>query len=389
MDTVEGSGSRKRTNQNGDANDKGKRAKSSESDVSEEPMEEVEEDQEPLNDDYTEGKSGKNRTERMWFITGFDYERNLVEAWVKEGKGLKHALVGFEVCPTTGKLHYHLCVNFQKAQRFAAVKKIFAAFGNSPCIKYVPGHEYARVKNYCAKKATKADPEKDVVSFGEYVTKSVRNKQKCTQMNDEWEEYKEFAKSGQLDLIPEKIMVQHYRYYRLLRDEERVANERELAEQAILNEWQSYTMKPYQKYILEKLEEPANCRDILWVYDSVGGCGKSRFAAYLEVVKGCCSLTPGKLADLAHVMDYAPTYIMDIPRCTGEAVSFAFIENLKNGKIVSGKYQGANRLFRIPHFVVLSNARPPESTESTGFSIDRIKIIKITSKEGDYQLGVY
>lgn len=388
----EGSGSRKRTNQNGKSNKTAKRAKVDDGPVDEE-VEDTEEDTDPLSDDFEESKADKHTPHKSWFVTGFHFERDLIESWIKKEKpDVKHALVGFEICPDTGKSHYHLCMIYEKTQKFAAVKKLISIFGEGgerAKIKWIPNGHYAKIKSYCAKKRTKVDPEKDTIEYGEYVSRSESNKKKCQQMNEEWDMYKLYALAGDLDMIPAEIYLRYFNAFRTLRDEGKAIRARAEAEEAIRKEWEGYTMKEYQKFILEKLAEPANCRDIYWIYDSVGGCGKSRFAAYLEVVKGCCSLTPGKQNDLAHIMDYSHTYIMDIPRCTGEAVSFGFIENLKNGKIVSGKYQGANRLFRVPHFVVFSNAMPPESTDTTGFSKDRIKLVKITSKEGDYQLIHY
>jgi len=378
----EGFGSRKRTNQNGSANSKGKRAKSSDGDV-------ADEDQEPLNDDYTEGKAGKDKKERMWFVTGFDYERNLVENWVKSGLNFKHALVGFEVCPTTGKLHYHLCVNFVQAQRFAAVKKIFGVFGNSPSIKYVPGKDYARVMKYCAKAATKADPEKDVVSFGEYISNSDRNKQKCQEMNEQWEEWRRFAESDRMHLIPENVLVLHYKYYEMRRLDSYWAGKRLAREIQTAAFWEDKKLRGFQKYLWEDvILKPADPDVIHWVYDPVGLSGKSKFVDALGLWYGADIYEDEAQTSIAYSCSGSDVQIFDFPRAASN-LPVRCVEKVNNGRIKNEKYRSTLRWFPWPRTIVFSNDRPPSSGNKDGFSKARCKVIEVVNSEGDYRLVSY
>lgn len=141
-------------------------------------------------------------------------------------------------------------------------------------------------------------------------------------------------------------------------------------EEAKASEW--------QKDLLSLLQEPPHPRHIHWLYESVGGVGKSCMARHIVgfAHAGRAIIVSGRAGDiryrfLQHSTEHgAPTVvIVDIPRVARGHVSVAAIESLKNGIISSGKYEGGQLVFDPPHVVVFSNDPPPW----TAMSMDRWK----------------
>lgn len=65
--------------------------------------------------------------------------------------------------------------------------------------------------------------------------------------------------------------------------------------------------------------------------------------------------------------------IMDIPRYSNEYINYGMLEEIKNGMIYSGKYEGGICLFDYPHIFVFSNY-PPDTDK---MSEDRWNIMEI------------
>ncbi len=59
--------------------------------------------------------------------------------------------------------------------------------------------------------------------------------------------------------------------------------------------------------------------------------------------------------------------ILDLPRHNVDYVNYGLLEQLKNGCMFSGKYEGGQFVFPIPHVVVFANQAPDMSK----FSLDR------------------
>ena len=132
----------------------------------------------------------------------------------------------------------------------------------------------------------------------------------------------------------------------------------------------------------------AHDRDILWITDEKGNCGKSKYTKFLcfnnsDIVKIPIG-TAAQLRSAAVAAGPRKVYIIDIPRTLGGDDSIAdiitVIEDLKNGFITSafyGKY--GVMMFDIPHIVVFSNMKCPFKS----MSADRwvAKIIDYETKE--------
>lgn len=141
-----------------------------------------------------------------------------------------------------------------------------------------------------------------------------------------------------------------------------------------------FVPRPWQARIIRLLSQEANDRTIIWVYDEVGNKGKSRLARYLQIERGAIQLE-GKVADMAYAYDKHPIVIFDVSRAQAEHSDhlYTFAEKLKNGCIVSTKYETVTKLFKPPHVIFFSNSKPVEG-KWTG---DRCRLIDLSNPHVD------
>lgn len=148
----------------------------------------------------------------------------------------------------------------------------------------------------------------------------------------------------------------------------------------ILAKYEDVEWYDWQKKIIALHDEPAGDRKIVWVTDYVGNRGKSFLTRYM-VVKFNIILADGKKADVFHQIakrledvdneDVFDMVILDIPRHNQEFINYGLLEQLKNGCIMSGKFEGGVFVFPSPHVIVMSNELP----DYTKFSQDRWETI--------------
>ena len=112
--------------------------------------------------------------------------------------------------------------------------------------------------------------------------------------------------------------------------------------------------KPYawQSNVLNMLSRPADDRHVIWVRDSEGGKGKSALAKHI-VYQLSGVMLEGSIADMAYVYNCEPVAVFDVTRSQAELSDhlYTFAEKLKNGLVVSKKYESRLKRFRSPHVV--------------------------------------
>lgn len=140
-----------------------------------------------------------------------------------------------------------------------------------------------------------------------------------------------------------------------------------------LREWQ-------QELYASLLHEPSD-REVIFVVDKDGNGGKSWFIDYYASLNPCKSMVilPGKKADMAYaflqmIRSELRVVFMDAPRSKqGDFIQYDFLEDLKNGRIFSSKYESQMLRFKTPHVVVMMNEQPDWSK----LSEDRYNVIEI------------
>ncbi len=127
-------------------------------------------------------------------------------------------------------------------------------------------------------------------------------------------------------------------------------------------------LKGWQIKIFKSLMDQ-NDRKIMWVYDIVGGKGKTWLAAYLRDVYQFDLLNGTTVTkDVVGLLsDEIRGIVFDVTRCDSSHFSYQTLEHAKNGYMITGKYEGIKRLFKICPVIVFANFEPITSN----FSADR------------------
>lgn len=285
-----------------------------------------------------------------------DLEHLLSTEWIEYG------VVGKEVS-STGTPHLQGYVVIKKRTgKVKACKDLTALFKN-----------HAHVQ--CAKGSTK------------------QNKTYCSKEGD-WQEWGEMPVSGKrtdilkmhqaiLDGKTDEelaldLPVTYYKYYKAAQHVRNVLKAAAIG-RIVCAEFDKAILRDWQKIALQKLVDQ-NDRKVLWVVDMKGNTGKSWFAKWLEVKKNAYYVTGGRKTDLAHAYQFQEIVVFDLSRSTEEFLNYDVIENFKNGRVFSGKYESAMKRMPACKVLVLSNWCP----DLRKLSEDRWEIMNLMHLDMEY-----
>ena len=124
-------------------------------------------------------------------------------------------------------------------------------------------------------------------------------------------------------------------------------------------------LKPWQTKLLE-LIEPSE-RNIIWVRGCIGNEGKSWFQTYLEDFYGSRrvyrSTVNKKSESLLHTLSkrnlaFVDVFIFNVPRSFNtNCVPYSFLEDIKDGRAISSKYNSSELKFVTPNIVIEQTTR--------------------------------
>lgn len=120
---------------------------------------------------------------------------------------------------------------------------------------------------------------------------------------------------------------------------------------------------PWQKNVTEILKQKPEKRTIYWIYDKNGNNGKTELCRYLFRQKLIMWIRTAKTNDIKHILSENKNcrdIIFDLPRNHGKKIDYALLEELKDGLLFSGKYEGLVKEIAIPHIFIMSNEKPLE-----------------------------
>jgi len=145
--------------------------------------------------------------------------------------------------------------------------------------------------------------------------------------------------------------------------------------------WVDYELSLWEGDILTKIDNIPDYRTIVWVYDADGNKGKTRFCNYLLRKFNGIYFTGGKNSDIISQIllynknngDIPGLFLFDLPRSNEGKISYNALEQIKNGMVNSGKYEGGFLQFDVPHVIVMSNFEP----DYEALSQDRWNVITI------------
>ena len=133
------------------------------------------------------------------------------------------------------------------------------------------------------------------------------------------------------------------------------------------------TMYGWQTNVINTINKEPYKRIVHWYWSSEGELGKSGLAKYL-CVKHDAIILSGSATNMKNGIYQwmiknkkdPKIIVMDFPRETDiDYVSYAGIEEIKNGCFFSPKFEGGMCLYNTPHIIVLANAPPDEEKLSS------------------------
>lgn len=151
-----------------------------------------------------------------------------------------------------------------------------------------------------------------------------------------------------------------------------------LYNQEMEEEYKDVKWLPWQKAIIDKIEEKPDKRKVYWYWEENGNIGKTFLAKYLDW-KYDAIIANGKQGDVFHAYaqylekNQPKVSIIDIPRSHKEYVCYSTMEKIKDGLVHSGKYEGKKLRICRHHLIIFANF-PPDKRQ---LSEDRWEIVNI------------
>lgn len=138
----------------------------------------------------------------------------------------------------------------------------------------------------------------------------------------------------------------------------------------------SYPLRPWQERLNQDLLKEPETRKIIFVVDFNGNQGKSWFSQYYcSLHENAQLILPTKKADMAYILqNELRVLFIDAPRSKqGEYIQYDFLEEVKNGFVMSNKYESVIKRYNKVHVVVMMNEMP----DASKLSEDRYDIRRI------------
>lgn len=291
--------------------------------------------------------------QKNWAFTSFDVDPPAYLSSI-----MRYLIYGVEICPTTGRQHYQCYTQLHKKVRFSTFKALIDSDAHIEACRGSPNENIA----YCKK-------DKQFTEHGE----TPLNPGARTDLEAVVTRLSEGEDLDSLLVDPAcmDIIARHMQYFQRVATNYR--NTSGLAD--LRSRMASAVLKSWQQDLLIILNAPADDRKVYWYFDLAGSTGKSFMADYCVACHEAVIFTHGKVQDIAHAYNFEPIVIFDLSRTQADKIDSVYmaIENFKNGRFFSSKYQSVTKIFKKPHVVVFSNFYP----EQGKLSIDRWVITEL------------
>ena len=155
--------------------------------------------------------------------------------------------------------------------------------------------------------------------------------------------------------------------------EDGVKEERELNEKQIIYKKTEHSdLRVLQQQLLDIIKTEDSDRRVFWVYDRKGGTGKSFMCQYL-LKSGGILFPDFNYRDNCYIYKIEHLVLFDLARSSIAPVDMRLVEDLKNGYLVSTKYEVRKKIFESPTIIIFSNVLPKNDL----LSIDRWYVVEI------------
>lgn len=129
--------------------------------------------------------------------------------------------------------------------------------------------------------------------------------------------------------------------------------------------WPESRWPPWQKSMMEILQEHPGDRKMIWIYDLKGNNGKTKFAKTLVFRHNAVGLSYGHSTDILNLVSKMPNrriYIWNLTRAKPANLSeldlYSAMESVKDGFFVNLKYETRQVCMNPPHVIVMANHLP-------------------------------
>lgn len=251
-----------------------------------------------------------------------------------------------EECPVTKRLHWQAFVKFHKQmkQRGSFFKKLIH---NSIHFETV-SIERAEAIGYGIKEESRVEGP---LENGEK-PKASDKAGKGGQKNKERYElaYKQ-AKEGNFEEMDKEILMKMYSTVKKIHYEHK---------EKVYTQFQFF-FRPWQKEIYTMIMDTQHYddRSIIWIEDSQGGSGKTKFGKWIGSLPKSIYITLEKKENILYMVNEETTIIVDYARSEGDMVNYATLEKLKDGAWTCGKYEGKQVCRKEDCILIVFSNSPP------------------------------
>jgi Putative viral replication protein len=276
-----------------------------------------------------------------WVFTLNNYNDIQLESLRLLGETVKYLVFGREVAPSTGTPHLQGFIIFDCNHSLTKVKSLFPT-GN-PHLDVAKGTS-TQAATYCKK-------DHDFEEFG-----SLPNERGKTNRYDDFRDFilASETKPSLADVARE--------FPSIFLTSGRIQSFIDLIYPTPPAMGLDY--RPRQQRLADRLDGEPDDRKILFVVDPVGNSGKSWFATQYALTNPARVqlLSIGRREDLSFALnEQCVVFIFDFPRSSQEFMPYTFLEQLKDGRVFSTKYESRMKTFKTPWVVVMTNEYPDMS----------------------------
>jgi len=293
---------------------------------------------------------------------------------------IKYIIYQGELCKD-GKKHIQGFLQFHKKKRMSVIKKLLN--DNTLHIEPMRGTpEQARLyctNEYIDKEGNKKELWFSQIEYGEIDNTTSGTRTDLIALRDKIKDGERVDKIL-LESTDNKEIHNILQYNRTLKKLEQVVRY-ESTKTQLLKQFENIKWNKIQTKILEIIADRPDDREVNWIYDEDGNTGKSYLSKYLQLTEDIYYITGGKQNDILYGYEGQEIVIIDLARTYADNLEhiYTIIENLKNGMYLSTKYETIQKIFKVPHIIVMANFKP----DRTKLSRDRWNIIDTDDYQED------
>jgi len=283
---------------------------------------------------------------------------NETKLWMQGDECVPPMDVGFvvygrEACPTSGRIHLQGYLQLKTKKRFAQVQHMLNTGSDTACHVEKAKGNYTQNYKYCTKEGDFTEWGEPNKGFGEKGNGSTR--EDLNRIRDRIFEGADYAELIQDDDLNGSV-ARYLPYVRATIAE----YERGAGKDKLIKKMSEAVLKPWQRKLDIITDQEPDDRKVHWYWEKEGNSGKSFMVSYLCAMKDAVVFTHGKVGDIAHAYRGERIVCIDLARTQAENLQaiYMVIENFKNGRIFSGKYESTTKVFDTPHVVVFANFEP-------------------------------